>query len=123
MNRFAAVRVADGVTQFVITLPVGAHPPEFHGFAVIELKDKFEPVGMRWDGAHWCVLEVVDPAVASIEALSRRLMLLARSDWTQTVDCPLSAELRMAWARYRQQLRDLPAQPGFPDVVWPASPT
>lgn len=51
---------------------------------------------------------------------------LAKSDWTQTVDAPLSAEKRAEWAAYRQALRDIPAT--FPDaerpdqIVWPTTP-
>ncbi len=50
--------------------------------------------------------------------------LLAASDWTQTVaDSPLSDKERAAWSKYRQALRDLPAQAGFPETVdWPVAP-
>jgi len=33
---------------------------------------------------------------------------LAASDWTQTLDAPLTDEQRAAWAVYRQALRDAP---------------
>lgn len=43
--------------------------------------------------------------------------LLQESDWTQLSDAPVE---RDAWARYRQALRDVPQQKGFPaEVVWP----
>lgn len=46
---------------------------------------------------------------------------LAASDWTQALDIPEAT--RSAWATYRQTLRDIPAQSGFPDeVTWPTSP-
>jgi len=32
---------------------------------------------------------------------------LSASDWTQTVDAPFSAEKKLAWAQYRQELRDM----------------
>lgn len=45
---------------------------------------------------------------------------LAQSDWTQVADAPVDAT---AWAAYRQALRDVPAQPGFPwEVTWPQQP-
>lgn len=57
------------------------------------------------------------------QARSRRDTLLSASDWTQTLDAPLTQLERAAWASYRQGLRDVPAQSGFPEsVVWPASP-
>ena len=46
--------------------------------------------------------------------------LLSACDWTQLPDSPADHE---AWAAYRQALRDVPAQEGFPwDVVWPEMP-
>lgn len=35
-----------------------------------------------------------------------RNRLLSQSDWTQTVDAPLTAQSKEAWATYRQALRD-----------------
>lgn len=53
-----------------------------------------------------------------------RNMLLLHSDWTQGADTPLTKERVSAWATYRQALRDITAQPGFPwDVQWPSQPT
>mgnify|MGYP003116644577 CR=1 FL=1 len=37
-----------------------------------------------------------------------RNSLLQVSDWTQTVDSPLSDEKKAEWAAYRQELRDFP---------------
>lgn len=52
---------------------------------------------------------------------SRRNQLLTQSDWTQLAD---SGADQAAWAAYRQTLRALPQQEGFPwDVVWPEPPT
>jgi len=44
---------------------------------------------------------------------------LRGSDWTQLPDAPCDAE---AWAVYRQQLRDLPSDPNWPDVTFPDPP-
>lgn len=45
---------------------------------------------------------------------------LAASDWTQVADSPVD---KAAWATYRQALRDVPAQAGFPwNVQWPVQP-
>ena len=46
---------------------------------------------------------------------------LKNSDWTQVADTPVD---KAAWATYRQALRDIPLQAGFPDsVVWPEVPS
>jgi hypothetical protein len=51
---------------------------------------------------------------------SQRNGLLTESDWTQVLDAPVD---RDAWATYRQALRDITAQDGFPwSVNWPAKP-
>jgi len=46
---------------------------------------------------------------------------LKRCDWTQVPDAPVDSA---AWAVYRQQLRDLPANTTDPrNVVWPEPPS
>jgi hypothetical protein len=53
----------------------------------------------------------------------QRNTLLVKSDWTQLPNNPLTTEKQQEWAVYRQQLRDIPQQPGYPsDVVWPQQP-
>jgi hypothetical protein len=48
--------------------------------------------------------------------------LVKDSDWTQLPDIPDS--VRAAWSIYRQELRDVPQQQGFPrDVQWPVKPS
>jgi hypothetical protein len=51
-----------------------------------------------------------------------RNQLLSKCDWTQTKD--VSDYISSNWIQYRQDLRDITAQPGFPlDVIWPIEPT
>jgi hypothetical protein len=46
--------------------------------------------------------------------------MLAASDWSQLTDAPVD---QATWAAYRQALRDVPEQPGFPLTVnWPSEP-
>jgi len=46
--------------------------------------------------------------------------LLTETDWTQVPDAPVDSA---AWATYRQALRDIPNQSGFPtDINWPEQP-
>ena len=60
---------------------------------------------------------------AAAIARATRAGLLAASDWTQLPDSPLSGDARAAWAAYRQALRDISDQPGFPQVIdWPEAP-
>ena len=72
----------------------------------------------------WAKLPFEDVQLAPIEdylllqqVRKKRDLLLQESDWTQLVDAPVDRE---AWADYRQALRDLPQQDGFPgEVAWP----
>lgn len=52
-----------------------------------------------------------------------RNQLLSSSDWTQLEDSPLSEDAKTEWALYREALRAVPEQDGFPDSVeWPVAP-
>lgn len=60
-----------------------------------------------------------DEANSSVKAL--RNQLLAESDWTQIPDVPLTN--KQDWAVYRQALRDIPEQSGYPfNINWPVKP-
>jgi hypothetical protein len=51
---------------------------------------------------------------------SSRTEMLKNSDWTQIAD---STADKAAWATYRQALRDITAQAGFPWTIdWPVAP-
>ena len=49
---------------------------------------------------------------------------LAKSDWTQASDSPLTGSKKTEWATYRQSLRDLPASATLGMIVeFPDEPT
>jgi len=51
---------------------------------------------------------------------TQRNKLLKESDWTQVADAPVD---KAAWATYRQALRDITEQDGFPNNInWPTKP-
>jgi len=90
---------------------------------------------LRNDELEWLSTDIPQPTDTEIEAEVDRLIaqqpakearaernrLLAETDWTQVADSPVDAE---AWASYRQALRDIPQQAGFPtDVTWPTKPS
>lgn len=59
-------------------------------------------------------------AVQSSRVRDGRNRLLSQCDWTQVADAPVD---KQAWATYRQALRDITNQPGFPwDLTWPEPP-
>lgn len=80
---------------------------------------------------HQATLEDDDPRyLAFINARvigkikGRRFDLLSSCDWTDLPNCPLSTAKKAEWAAYRQALRDITNQTGFPStIVWPTQPT
>ncbi len=57
---------------------------------------------------------------ASSNVRAQRDKLLSQTDWTQLPDTGVAS----AWTSYRQALRDVPGQTGFPyTVTWPTEPS
>lgn len=80
-------------------------------------------VGIGWifDGTNW-----TDPNAPTLEILANyaradRDGRLLQTDWTQAADVPQTTKDK--YAAYRQALRDVPLQPGFPlNIEWPSKP-
>lgn len=91
-------------------------------------KDGVEFKNNKWMWK-WAVSEMDDEGKASLDATQaksvrdQRNKLIAECDWTQLIDSPFSNDTNGVWQAYRQALRDVPAQEGFPwDVTWPEAP-
>jgi hypothetical protein len=82
---------------------------------------EFVQIGWVFDGQNWS-----NPNKPTIEELAasvrrQRDALIAKTDWTQAADVPQATKDK--WAPYRQALRDVPQQAGFPDnIQWPSKP-
>lgn len=62
--------------------------------------------------------------LAESEIRAKRNQLLSECDYTQCLDYSATDEERNAWIEYRQLLRDIPDQEGFPtNVIWPNVPS
>ena len=88
-------------------------------------RDGVEQIDGQWF-TKYSVADMDDEAKAAKDirqaesVRSDRNQRLKDCDWTQLVD---STADKQAWAAYRQALRDVPAQAGFPwEVVWPDQP-
>lgn len=70
--------------------------------------------------------KVPDSTKDKIDAIrQRREVALSSSDWTQLPDVQavMPIEEQQMWKKFRQQLRDITTQPGYPDnVEWPQRP-
>ena len=70
------------------------------------------------------VVTVEDIPMTDEEARAQRDKLLADTDWTQVLDAPIDSATREAYRAYRQALRDIPEQEGFPETItWPELPS
>jgi hypothetical protein len=68
-------------------------------------------------------VEANELAVMEASVRNKRNMLLAECDWVVIRSQEVGDELSDEWKIYRQALRDIPSQSGFPSsVVWPDSP-
>ena len=89
-------------------------------------RDGVEQIGGKWY-TKYSVADMDAEAIAAKDAEQAKAVRadrnakLAASDWTQGKDIP--DNISSAWATYRQALRDVPAQAGFPwTVEWPTQP-
>ena len=88
-------------------------------------RDGVEEINGKWF-TKYSVADMDDETKAMKDAehaksmRDQRTQKLSDSDWTQLADSP---ENKAAWATYRQALRDIPTQAGFPwEVQWPTQP-
>jgi hypothetical protein len=126
----AAVLAEYGVYE-VKTPPAPDHDPETHFV-------EYAPVPTFVGGA-WVYAPSVRPL--SVEQIAERTAsrasairiqrdsLLKDCDWVvvkavdQNAQDSFGIQIPVVWLTYRQALRDITAQPGFPDTVtWPAKP-
>lgn len=79
-------------------------------------------VSHYWDGG-W----KLDQAKLQQEIRTKRSFLLAKTDWTQVADAPISEQSKQDWQVYRQALRDLPQTYAniisIDEVQWPTPPS
>ena len=65
----------------------------------------------------------LDGNVLAQLARQRRDALLAECDWVSLRATDSGGSMHEAWHTYRQDLRDIPEQQGFPHaIVWPSAP-
>ena len=78
---------------------------------------------MFWDTKEEKIV-IVDNMEEKIQKIKNlRDRLISESDWTILPDAPFTAAQKKKWKEYRQALRDITKQKGFPEnVVFPEKP-
>ena len=87
--------------------------------------DGVEQIDNKWY-TKWSVTDMDQEAKDALDTTQaeavrkQRNEKLSASDWTQVEDSPVD---KAAWATYRQSLRDITGQEGFPwTITWPTQP-
>jgi len=105
--------------EFDFEMPFTANPndSEAHGREIY---------AMAINGSFGQIADYSPPPLPSIAeqadfAREKRNGLLLETDWSQARDIPTATS--SLWIEYRQLLRDIPTQSGFPtDIIWPVKP-
>lgn len=91
---------------------------EFDSLAWTIVDDEIVYENNSWIQKRKLEAKPLEEAKTSIR--DHRNSLLSECDWTQLADATVDS---LAWANYRQALRDVPTQEGFPyNVTWPTKP-
>lgn len=94
------------------------NPEEYDHFLFKKDFDKIENTNGKWVLKY--TLTQLPIEIASASMRGKRNDLLQESDWTQISDSPVDKQV---WATYRQALRDITDQEGFPySITWPTKP-
>ena len=101
----------DKQTKILVNLNLGERP----GTDITDLAPPHEKA--EWKVDKW----VIPKAAKAVDARSKRDELLGECDFIMLSDHP--ATNKAAWKTYRQSLRDVPEQAGFPaTITWPTKP-
>lgn len=97
------------------------------GFKVVEIAPQKADNGIYYQS--YKVVEMTEEEKEhqnlqkATEVRWQRNRVLAATDWLVIKHLELNENIPEAWAAYRQALRDVPQQAGFPwEIVWPTQP-
>lgn len=123
---FPAVLTDEILLENGVLLVASTQPPEFD-VRTQKLEDAdpaFNAETQQWERQYTVrplTQEEIDQEAGNVRRQRDRMLL--ETDWTQLDDTPLDNATKLHWAVYRQQLRSVPEQEGFPfDVTWPTKP-
>lgn len=136
-------RQGTGLPYMVTTVPEGATPEEREGYILNLVDDTAEVERLYRSGGVVKICPIAPGPnyrfdvlterwvkdAAALEPLAKEVrrerdLRLQASDWTQSADAPLTTAKKAEWKTYRDSLRDVPNQSGFPEkVLWPTPPT
>lgn len=108
-----ALREVKGTTKRTVVIPAEDFNPAVEKLEEVVVEEEDRVV------VTWIKIPLTEDELA-MAIRNKRAALLAATDLLVMPDRPHSAEM----LTYREALRDLPQQPGFPtDITWPIRPT
>jgi hypothetical protein len=112
----------DTLAEFSVFPVQTTEPPTASETEVVESAGYLQLPDKTWIQA-WSVrpMNTEEIEALSAEVRAERNQRLSKTDWTQVADAPVDAA---SWAVYRQALRDISIQQGFPfNIIWPETPS
>lgn len=111
-------------TKFYVDLDgnyIGGFQGCIPGVECVEVDSPPDDVRQKWDFVGYVWLPIERPAEElMVEVRAKRNALLSESDYLLTPDYPITSGNLAKVKVYRQALRDVPAQSGFPStIMWP----
>lgn len=135
---FTGVRIGGSGQDWLQSLPagLGAYPGEHdHRRVRVNVPEPalvpYQPPAppddtlqtWAWDAQAWRWVATPTAAALALQVRAERDRRLAACDWRVARAMETLVPLAPAWLAYRQALRDVPEQAGFPaTVTWPAEP-
>ena len=96
---------------------------EQHIKLIDEINNNQKTIDVDDSGKIILVDKVKDLSLQKQTIIQTRNAMLSESDWTMMPDAPFTKEQQKKWKEYRQALRDISEQEGFPEtVIWPEAP-
>lgn len=112
----------DVINSYDIFRVAEAEKPEFDPLTQdCVINDAPHLEGSKWVIGYTAQNKHVD--IASKEVRRHRNALLKNTDWVVVFHTERGTSVPIEWKQYRQALRDITDQPGFPHaVIWPDTP-
>lgn len=118
---FEATQVIYPNDVFIETDRLCAPDTDYFNNGLIIKKPEKPSSSCFWNDATFTWVENIQ--LKEVEVKGYRNVLLNGSDWTQIPNGPLTEQQQQEWAVYRQELRDIASQSGYPfNVIWPTPP-
>lgn len=117
--------ILDSATRYCVDRVIVDNPTDFVPYkAGIEVSPRHDgEIGWLLDENNEWIIPNQNRWTNAQKVRNIRNFRLKQSDKYSYPDYPLSEQKKQEWSAYRQALRDITSQLGFPDnIVWPTKP-